>query len=228
MPAKSTTPAKSSTPGKSPTRTTESRSRLIVMLVGGLATGVASGFTIGWHFAPTIGWAVACLIYVVWVWTAVGRLDEKQTKERATLEDPTRGIAELMTIIASVASLAAVVILILGAKNAKGGAAVGIALLAVASVALSWALIHTLFTLRYARLYYAGKEGGIDFNQDDPPRYGDFAYVSFTLGMTYQVSDTDLQTVAIRSTALRQGLLSYLFGAVILASVINLVAGLAK
>ncbi len=214
-------------PTQSKTRTTESITRLIVMLVAGIAAAVAAGLTIGWQCAPTVGWAVACLIYVVWVWAVVGRLDEKQTRSRATLEDPTRGVSELLTLVASVASLAAVVILILGAKNAKGAAAVGIALLAVVSVGLSWTLIHTLFTLRYARLYYAGKEGGIDFNQNEPPRYVEFAYVSFTLGMTYQVSDTDLQTFAIRSTALRQALLSYLFGAVILASVINLVAGLA-
>lgn len=212
----------------SSTRTTESRSRFIVMIVAGLVSALAGGFTLGWQYAPTIGWGVACLVYILWVWGVVGRLDEKQTKGRATLEDPTRGASELLTIIASVASLAAVVILILGAKNAKGLAEVGVPLLAVASVALSWTLIHTLFTLRYARLYYAGTEGGIDFNQDDPPRYVDFAYLAFTLGMTYQVSDTDLQTFAIRSTALRQGLLSYLFGAVILASVINLVAGLAN
>jgi uncharacterized membrane protein len=213
---------------KTTATTTESRSRLIVMLAAGIVVAGVAGLTIGWRYAPTVGWAVACLVYVVWVWAAVRRLDEKQTRARATVEDPTRGIAELLTIVASVASLAAVVILILGAKNAKGVAEVGIALLAVVSVGLSWTLIHTLFTLRYARLYYAGKEGGIDFNQDGSPRYVDFAYVAFTLGMTYQVSDTDLQTREIRSTALRQGLLSYLFGAVILASVINLVAGLAK
>ena len=198
------------------------------MAAAGVVAGVVTGFTLGVQYAPTVGWAVACVVYLVWVWPTVGRMDDKKTKARATLEDPTRGISELLTIVASVLSLAAVIILILGAKNAKGVAEVGIPLLAVASVALSWALIHTLFMLRYARLYYTGTPGGIDFNQDEQPRYIDFAYLSFTLGMTYQVSDTDLQTFAIRSTALRQGLLGYLFGAVILASVINLVAGLAN
>ena len=73
-----------------------------------------------------------------------------------------------------------------------------------------------------------GQGGGIDFNEDDPPAYADFAYLAFTLGMTFQVSDTDLQTKPIRATALRHGLLSYLFGAIILATTINLVAGLVK
>jgi uncharacterized membrane protein len=67
----------------------------------------------------------------------------------------------------------------------------------------------------------------VDFNQDDPPRYADFAYLAFTIGMTFQVSDTDLKTTEIRATALRHALLSYLFGSVILAATINLIAGLA-
>jgi uncharacterized membrane protein len=82
-----------------------------------------------------------------------------------------------------------------------------------AVAALAWAL---------------GPDGGVDFNQDDPPRFSDFAYLAFTIGMTYQVSDTELTTPATRGTALRHALLSYLFGAVILAATINLIAGLAR
>jgi uncharacterized membrane protein len=209
-------------------RTTESSARLIVMLGAGLVVAVLVGILIDWEYAPTSGWAAACLIYVAWVWLKVGGYDEKKTEKHARLEDPASGISELLVLIASVASLVAVVILILGAKDAKGMAAVLIPILALVSVALSWGLIHTLFALRYARLYFAGTPGGIDFNQDDPPRYVDFAYVAFTLGMTYQVSDTSLSTYPIRATALRQALLGYLFGAVILAATINLVAGLAN
>ena len=88
-------------------------------------------------------------------------------------------------------------------------------------------MVHTVFTLRYARLYYTGTDGGVDFHQDDPPRDGDFAHLGFTIGMTFQVSDTDLTTTKVRVTALRHALLSYLFGAVILAATINLIAGLA-
>ena len=99
----------------------------------------------------------------------------------------------------------------------------------VLSVLASWTVAHTLYTLRYARLYFTdGDEGGIDFGSDRRPRYSDFAYVAFTLGMTYHVSDTALKTSNLRSTALRQALLSYLFGTVIIAITINLVAGLIK
>jgi len=82
-----------------------------------------------------------------------------------------------------------------------------------------------MFTLRYAYLYYRDREG-VDFNEDKRPHYRDFAYLAFTVGMTFQVSDTDLKTDAVRSTALRHALLSYVLGAIVLATTINLVSGL--
>jgi hypothetical protein len=82
--------------------------------------------------------------------------------------------------------------------------------LSLASVVLSWAVVHTVFTLRYARLYYLGPDGGVDFNDESKPRYSDFAYLAFTIGMTFQVSDTALCSNEIRRTALRHALLSYL------------------
>jgi uncharacterized membrane protein len=83
--------------------------------------------------------------------------------------------------------------------------------------------IHTVYTLGYAAAYYSGTEGGIDFNQQEPPRYADFAYVGFTLGMTYQVSDTTISDSAIRGMVLRQSLISYLLGAIVIATTVNLV-----
>ncbi len=197
------------------------------MLASGVVVAIVSGLTIGWEYAGTMGWGVACIVYIVWVWASIARLDNKATQARAHREDPTSSISELLTLIGTVAGIGAVVILIVAAKNAHGIAAVLVPVLAVVSVALSWFLIHTLFTLRYARLYFDDTPGGIDFNQKETPRYTDFAYLAFTLGMTYQVSDTDLQTFQIRSLALRHALLSYLFGALILAATVNLVAGLA-
>jgi uncharacterized membrane protein len=209
-------------------RTTESRARLLVMLASGVVGAVAAGLTLGWVYAATIGWAISCIVYISWVWGTAIRLDGPATKDRAHREDPTSGISEALTLIASVASIGAVIILIVASKDDHGIAKVLVPVLAVLSLALSWFLIHTLFTLRYARLYFDGTPGGVDFNQSAGPRYLDFAYLAFTLGMTYQVSDTSLQTSQIRGVALRQALLSYLFGAVILAATINLVAGLAN
>ena len=197
------------------------------MLGAGILAGAASGIFLGWQYAPTIGWAVACIVYISWVWGSMAAHDDKETADNARREDPTSRISELLTIIGSVLSLVAVIILIFAAKDAHGITKVLIPILALFSVALSWFLVHTLFTLRYARLYFAGKRGGISFNQSEAPRFIDFAYLAFTIGMTYQVSDTNIEQHEIRALALRQGLLSYLFGAIILAATINLVAGLA-
>ena len=96
------------------------------------------------------------------------------------------------------------------------------------TIALSWFVVHTLFMLRYGSLYYSEPEGGIEFNDSGPPRYSDFAYLALTIGMTFQVSDTNLKTHALRMSALRHALLSYLFGALILATSVNLVSSLAS
>lgn len=195
-----------------------------------LAVGViAATVTISvgsWSYALVIGWIAAALTYTVWVWARIGRLDALATKAHATREDPSRGMADVLLVMASIGSLAIVGFVLVTAVSVGGGGRAILAGLAIISVSLSWILIHTLFTLRYAFLYFDGTEGGVDFNQTGEPDYGDFAYLSFTLGMTYQVSDTSITSREVRRTALRHALLSYLFGAVILATVINLIAGL--
>lgn len=198
-----------------------------VMVVAGVLAGLGAGAAGYWQYAAVLGWAAACAVYTGWVWLAVGRMDAAQTSAYATREHPARGTGDLLLLIASVVSLFVLVFVLAQAKVEPGLGKDLLAALAIVSVVLSWFLVHTLFTLRYAELYYTGEDGGVDFNQEEPPRYADFAYLSFTVGMTFQVSDTSLQTSAIRATALRQSLLSYLFGSVIVATTVNLIAGLA-
>jgi uncharacterized membrane protein len=200
--------------------------KLVVMVLAGLAGAVATGLAGSWPYAPLAAWDLAALIFTGWTWLAVAPMWASATAKHATREDPGRAASDLIVLTAAVASLAAVGFVLVQASSAEGSQQNLLAGLGVASVALSWFSVHTLFTLRYARLYYTGKDGGVNFNQEAPPRYLDFAYLAFTIGMTFQVSDTDLETPAIRHTALRHALLSYLFGAVILAATINLLAGL--
>jgi uncharacterized membrane protein len=135
----------------------------------------------------------------------------------------TGSVADVLVLAAAVASLVAV-----GALLSVNGPSVRAetvqALVSIGAVGVAWASVHTVFTTRYARLYYSGTPGGVDFNEDEPPSYSDFAYLAFTIGMTFQVSDTDIQTPALRRVILRHMLLSYLFGAVIVAVTINLIA----
>ena len=176
--------------------------------------------------APAIGWDAGAFTFLVWTWLTIGPMSVQETAAHATREDPSRPVSDVLLIAAAVVSLAAVGIVLVQASSEQGSAQDLLAGVGVATVALSWLVVHTVYTVQYARLYYSGDPGGIDFNQAGPPRYADFAYLSLTLGMTFQVSDTDLQEATIRATALRQALLSYLFGVVIVATTINLIASL--
>jgi uncharacterized membrane protein len=194
--------------------------RLAVAAAIGVVAGVAAAVPLGFEFGPVVTWLVASALYLAWTWLAIGRMDAATTKRRATREDPTIGTSHLVLLLASMASLGGVALLILSSGRGQDLLA---AALGALSVAASWVMVHTIYTLGYAAEYYSAPEGGIDFNQDEPPRYADFAYVGFTLGMTYQVSDTTIRDPTIRGMVLRQSLLSYVLGAVVIATTVNLV-----
>lgn len=200
--------------------------RLIVSAAVGVAVGVVAGVYWFWAGAILAGWGAACFVFILTMWIRIWRMDPDRTREHATSEEPGRATSEVLIVFASIGSLVALSVVILQARASTGVEQGVIAGFSVLSVALSWALIHTIYTLRYARMYFGAPEGGIDFNQEEAPQYSDFAYLAFDLGMTYQVSDTTLRTSELRRTVLKHTLLSYLFGSVILATVINLVAGL--
>lgn len=202
--------------------------QLAVMSAVGLCVAVVVA-ALGWPtLAPLIGWDVAGVIYLAWVWKTIWRLDADATARLAVREDPGRALADALLLVACVASLLAVgVTLGTAAARHRTPADVHVTIV-VLSVLVSWAVVHTIYTTRYARLYYTGPDGGIDYHQCEAPRYSDFAYTAFTIGMTFQVSDTDLTNAEMRATVLRHSLLAYLFGAVIIAGTINLVAGLVR
>ena len=200
--------------------------RVSMAAVAGAAAGTLAALPGSGQIGMLVGWDVAAAVYVAWTWATIWHRDPAATARLALREDPGRAAADALLLVASVASVLAVGLAITAGRSGGSGAGDVRAALAVASVALSWSVVQTVFISHYARLYYSRPAGGIDFNQQAPPRYSDFAYLAFTVGMTFQVSDTSLQTAALRATALRQALLSYLLGAVILATTINLVAGL--
>lgn len=203
------------------------RRRILQSLPFAAVVGAVAGFGLPWQLATVLAWDIVAAMFLLGVWPRVLRLDGAGTREQATREDPSRSSADLMLLAAAVTSLVGSG-LNLALKVDESSTALQVALTvgALATVAVSWAVVHTVFTLRYAHLYYDDPVGGIDFSSDDDPDYYDFAYVAFTIGMTFQVSDTDLAKRPIRRAALRQALLSYLFGAVILAVVINVLGNL--
>jgi uncharacterized membrane protein len=198
--------------------------RILVAVALGVAVAVVVGNTAGWRFALA-GWIVTAGTYVVWTQLIVLGMDAEQTCRWATREDPTRWIADAVILSASVASLGGVGYVVAAGSRA-GHEALAAAVFGILTVAASWVAVHTLYTVHYARLYYSDEPGGINFHDPEPPRFRDFAYLAFTVGMTYQVSDTEIGLTTIRATVLRHALLSYLLGAVVLAVTINLIAGL--
>jgi uncharacterized membrane protein len=162
------------------------------------------------------------------MWLTLHKLDDKDTSNFALREDPSRATADFVLTFASLASLAAVGTVLLNAGSASNADHLWLIGLGVFSVVLSWALVHTLFMLRYAELYYRKPGQAVDFPGTKEPTFKDFGYLAFTIGMTFQTSDTGFQSTEARALAVRHSLLSYVFGTVIVATTINLVAGLSK
>jgi uncharacterized membrane protein len=181
-----------------------------------------------WWLIPLVGWDVTALVFIVGIAIRLRPLNASETAELSQREDPSRATADLLLLGASGVSLLAVGLVLVRASHEQGldkGLLVGAS---VVSIVLGWTIVHVVFMLRYARIYYRGEPGGISFGGDTHPVYSDFAYLAMTIGMTFQVSDTTLRSREIRRLALRHALISYVFGTLIIATTVNLVAGLGK
>jgi uncharacterized membrane protein len=202
--------------------------RLLVAAVVGLAAGIALAAVVPWRLAVLGAWNATALTFLSSVAPIILGADGRRTERIAVREDMNRDVARLLLLAASGASLVAVSFALGLARHEGGAQRVLLVTMATVTVVVSWTVVNTVFTLRYARLYYLGAADGIDFGGDTtrPPDYRDFAYLAFTIGMTYQVSDTMLRDRGIRRTVLVHALLSYVFGVVIVAAGVNVVAGL--
>lgn len=209
-------------------KTSSAKVKVFVSALIGLAVLLVAGKYDSWHLAPVLGWDAAALTYVVWIWPQLWEMNGEVTAAHALREDPSRRISDFIVLLASIASLITVALVLMAAQDTTGSARLWRVFLGVLSVVVAWVVVHTIFALRYAELYYGDKPGGVEFNGTPEPSYQDFAYLAFTMGMTFQVSDTGFQSTAFRRMALKHALISYLFGTVIVATTINLIAGLSK
>ncbi|MFW0797213.1 DUF1345 domain-containing protein [Gordonia sp. CPCC 205515] len=199
--------------------------RALLSLIVGVVIGVIVGVV---ATDPGLGVLAAIVVtgatFLVLGWTGLWPMTGEETRERARREGYEPRTDELIVVIAALAALGGIVALLV-----EGGSRAGWlpATLALAGVFAAWGCLHLMYAVRYAYLYFDDEPpGGIDFNSTETPTFRDFFYFSYNLGMTYQVSDTDVSDPKIRAIALRHCLLSYVFGAVILATTINLVAGI--
>src|SRR4051794_2985414 len=182
--------------------------RVALAVVLGSVAGAVAAFLGPWQLAVLIGFDAWALAQVVWVLLVVLPLDAVRTKAQALTEDDSRANASLAIITAALACLVGVVLALIKANQVTGAQTVVLTAVAVASVALAWLTVHLVFVLRYADLYYNDGIGGVDFPGHEDPDYRDFAYLGFTVGMTYQVSDTNITSRVIRRTVIRHALIS--------------------
>ena len=193
------------------------------VIVGAAGGAVAAGTS--WSVAALFAEDVAALVFLVWVWSTIATADAPATSRLARTEDASRAAADLVLIGAGAGSLLAVGFTLGQAGDAGSPGRGLLTAFAIVSVVLAWLSVHTIYLLRYARDYYSPPEGGIDFH-GEAPDYVDFAYLALTIGMTFQISDTDITAKRIRRAALRHALLSYVFGTVIVAITVSSVAAL--
>ena len=209
-------------------RTQSGRTRVLVAAAFGLLAAVVVAWFVPWQLTVLVAWDVTAVLVVGSVWISIGHFNPVETKQFATREDNTRAGTHLLLLGAALVSLVGVVLAFLKANEGAHRQEVLLEGFGVFTIACSWFLVHTVFAVRYAHLYYTEPEGGIDFKAKgaEHPDYLDFAYTAFTVGMTFQVSDTDITRREMRREVLRHALMSFLFGAVILATTINVIASI--
>jgi uncharacterized membrane protein len=202
--------------------------RAVIVLGIGLIIAVAFVSFVDWQLAILAGWDAASLTFLVTVWPIIVQADGHRTRALATREDESRSNAFLILVGTCLASLLGVGFALGLAGRVHGARQAALIGVAVATVALSWVTMNTIYTLRYTHLAYTGRQMAVDFggSGETTPTYRDYAYLAFTVGMTYQVSDTNIRDARIRRTVLAHAGLSYVFGVVIVAGAINLIAGL--
>lgn len=185
-----------------------------------------------------LSWNVFCLSQLILIWWPMLQLSSKTIRSQAQHQDGSRAYIFVVSLLAALVSLFSVIQMILSAKEDELYKTINLTS-GIACMVLSWILIHTIFSVRYAHLYYARDPskkdkhaGGLDFpshpEKDNPdwPDFMDFVYFSFTIGMTFQVSDVEITDKRIRKIVLMHSLFSFAFNAAIIALSVNIISGL--
>lgn len=178
-----------------------------------------------------IGWDTFSLCMIIMSWITFSITTPQKIREQSKAQDSSRAIIFIIILVSTFASILAVLLLIISKKEFKSTETLHL-LIAIAGMLFSWFLIHTIFTLRYAHIFYGDDEeepgthaAGLVFPDDKEPDFFDFAYFSFVLGMTFQVSDVKVTSKRFRRMAMLHGLLSFGYNTIMIALTINLIAG---
>lgn len=190
----------------------------------------------GWLRLETrllLAFDIAATVFIATVWVMMVEATPTSLRRRARIEDEGKFAVLTASAVVALAVLLAIVFQLHHVKDAAPESAALHVALAIVTILLSWLFMNTMFALHYAHGYYGDDDapgdeiaGGLAFPGRRPPDYWDFLYFSFVIGMTFQVSDVQIESHQLRRTALAHGILAFFFNVVILALTINIVAGL--
>jgi len=204
------------------------KTRFSAAVLMGIVAAIIGGKLLGWKLVPLVGWDVGALTFLIMLWHDFAGHDGERTAGIAKRDDMDHSTIDVILVVASLVSIVAVAILLTGSaahSNPTKLFDIGFGLL---SIVISWTTVHSIYMLRYAAMYYHNDARGVNFNDKLLPRFSDFAYLAFTIGMTYQVSDNNFESPDFRKVAIRHAMLSFVFGVAIIATTINFIASLAK
>jgi uncharacterized membrane protein len=203
-----------------PIRILRARSRLFAAVAIGLVTLALLPQDLRWSSRALIAWDVTAALYLIAAYARIWRADVSHIRSHAIEADDGRFAILILTAGAALASLVAIIAEI--GEATRGTSQI---VLAIVTVILSWAMVHTSFALHYAHDYYRPHvPGGLKFPDEDKPDYWDFVYFSFVIGMTAQVSDVAISDRGIRRTATAHGIVSFVFNTALLALMVNIAA----
>lgn len=205
--------------------------QVLIALGAGLATGLAAPFIpiIAPH-APLIGWDIGALVYIVLMWRLFWMSEEQDIRDRAIDQDVRAIVVMILVIMAIAASLLGVFTALATSHEATGlekTVSVGVV---IATLVLGWIVLQTVFVAHYAHRHFAAvarhPDHGIGFPGEAPTSYMDFAYLAFSIGATFQVSDNTVGSTRLRNLVTAHGAAAYVYNTAILAVGIGLVVGL--
>jgi len=212
----------------------DARQRLVLGLAAGAATFVALRGELRFASAAIAGWNAVAVVILSLDWVIIWTTPQRKIRQLAQQQDLSRLLVFIFVVVTASAALLAVGFLVSVKRSQSGGHFIAHLLLTLMTVVFSWTLVHTVYGLRYAHAFYGDSDepgvnrhaGGLIFPGDRSPDYFDFAYFSFVIGMTCQVSDVQITSRRMRRITLFHSVLSFGFNTMILALLINTVSGL--
>jgi uncharacterized membrane protein len=182
-----------------------------------------------WVCRVLIGWNGAMFVLVPLTYIWMRKLDARALRAKYQEEDPTAPVILLVTVIGALLSVMGIIALLSTAKEVPSGQRVAHLILATMTIVNSWALVHTMFTIRYADMFYSvpdGKPPVLSFPDTAEPLFWDFVYFSFTIGVACQTADVSTRHTDIRRVVTIHSVIAFAFNLAILGFALNVSAGL--